>query len=127
MEALKKLFTPEFRNRLDSIVQFQPLGTEEIASVVDKFIFELEGQLEERKVAMIVTDEAKVWLAEKGYDPQMGARPMTRVIQEQIKRPLAEELLFGRLKDGGKVTVKKAGDGLAFDIETECKEIAIVE
>ena len=119
MEALKKNFTPEFRNRLDAIVQFQPLGAEEIASVVDKFIFELEGQLEERNVSLILTDEAKVWLAEKGYDPKMGARPMARVIQEQIKKPLAEELLFGRLKDGGKVTVTMKGEELDFKIDTK--------
>ncbi|MBU0501009.1 MAG: ATP-dependent Clp protease ATP-binding subunit ClpA [Gammaproteobacteria bacterium] len=117
MEAIKRQFSPEFRNRLDSIVQFKALGAGEIASVVEKFIFELEGQLEERKVAMIVTAEAKVWLAEKGYDPAMGARPMARVIQEHIKKPLAEELLFGRLKDGGRITIRKGAEGLDFEIE----------
>jgi len=116
-EAIKRQFSPEFRNRLDSTVQFKPLGAGEIASVVEKFIFELEGQLEERKVALIVTGEAKAWLAEKGYDPAMGARPMARVIQEHIKKPLAEELLFGRLKDGGRVIVKRGEEALAFEIE----------
>ncbi|OGT88861.1 MAG: ATP-dependent Clp protease ATP-binding subunit ClpA [Gammaproteobacteria bacterium RIFOXYA12_FULL_61_12] len=116
-EAIKRQFSPEFRNRLDSTVQFKPLGAGEIASVVEKFIFELEGQLEERKVAMIVTDEAKVWLAEKGYDPAMGARPMARVIQEHIKKPLAEELLFGQLKDGGRVTIRKGAEGLEFEVD----------
>jgi ATP-dependent Clp protease ATP-binding subunit ClpA len=124
MEAIKRHFTPEFRNRLDSIVQFSPLGTEEIASVVEKFIFELEDQLEERNVSLRLTDEAKVWLAEKGYDPRMGARPMARLIQEQIKKPLAEELLFGRLKSGGRVKVLRAEEGLDFEIEEDKKEPA---
>jgi ATP-dependent Clp protease ATP-binding subunit ClpA len=117
IEAIKRQFSPEFRNRLDGIIQFKPLQAEQIARVVDKFVFELEGQLEERRVSMIVTDEAKVWLAEKGYDRSMGARPMARIIQEHIKRPLAEELLFGQLKEGGRVTVKRDGDILAFEIE----------
>jgi ATP-dependent Clp protease ATP-binding subunit ClpA len=122
MEVLKRYFSPEFRNRLDGIVQFKSLGSEEIASVVEKFMFELEGQLEERKVSMTVSDEAKVWLAEKGYDPKMGARPMARGIQEQIKKPLAEELLFGRLQEGGKVLVRRGEQGLEFEIE----ELALV-
>jgi ATP-dependent Clp protease ATP-binding subunit ClpA len=105
MEVLKRYFTPEFRNRLDTIVQFAPLSSETIASVVDKFIFELEQQLAEKKVAVQVDEEARKWLAEKGYDVQMGARPMARVIQNHIKKPLANEILFGALVNGGSVKV----------------------
>jgi ATP-dependent Clp protease ATP-binding subunit ClpA len=120
MEALKKVFTPEFRNRLDAIVQFSGLAAETIASVVDKFIFELEQQLAEKKVALVVEPDAKVWIAEKGYDPKMGARPMARVIQNHIKKPLANELLFGELADGGTVTVKLGeNDELTFSFDTE--------
>ncbi len=108
-EEVKKSFTPEFRNRLDSIIQFAPLGTKTIAYVVDKFLVELESQLDEQKVSLLVDKKARNWLAKKGYDPLMGARPMRRIIQEKIKRPLAEELLFGELANGGhiKVTVEK--------------------
>ncbi|QFY89845.1 ATP-dependent Clp protease ATP-binding subunit ClpA [Magnetovirga frankeli] len=116
LEAIKRHFSPEFRNRLDSLVQFGALGSEEIAGVVEKFIFELEGQLEERHVSLSLSNEAKVWLAEKGYDPKMGARPMARLIQEQIKKPLAEELLFGRLRQGGRVRVLRGEEGLSFEI-----------
>ena len=120
MEALKRFFSPEFRNRLDAVVQFGPLAPETIASVVDKFIFELEAQLAEKKVALIVEPDAKVWIAEKGYDPKMGARPMARVIQNYIKKPLANELLFGELAGGGTVTVKLGADGeLAFSFEVD--------
>jgi ATP-dependent Clp protease ATP-binding subunit ClpA len=120
MEALKRFFSPEFRNRLDAVVQFGPLGAETIASVVDKFIFELEQQLVEKKVALVVEPEAKAWIAEKGYDPKMGARPMARVIQDHIKKPLANELLFGELSGGGTVTVRVGDDDeLAFSFETE--------
>ena len=119
MEVIKKMFTPEFRNRLDAIIQFSGLSQEHIAKVVDKFIFELEGQLQDKGVHLVVGEEARVWLAEKGYDPKMGARPMARVIQEEIKKPLAEELLFGRLAGGGTVTVDVVDDGLSFDILSE--------
>ncbi|MEN8178039.1 MAG: ATP-dependent Clp protease ATP-binding subunit ClpA [Pseudomonadota bacterium] len=119
MEVIKKMFTPEFRNRLDSIIQFSGLSQEHIAKVVDKFIFELEGQLQEKGVSLIVEEEARVWLAEKGYDPKMGARPMTRLIQEEIKKPMAEELLFGRLASGGTVKVDVADGELKFDILAE--------
>jgi len=117
MTAIRKLFTPEFRNRLDAIIQFNGLGKTTILSVVDKFLFELEQQLEEKRVNLSVTPEVRDWLAERGYDPQMGARPMARVIQEQIKKPLAEELLFGRLAQGGKVTVGVSDGELSFEIE----------
>jgi ATP-dependent Clp protease ATP-binding subunit ClpA len=116
MEVIKRMFTPEFRNRLDAIIQFSGLSQEHIAKVVDKFIFELEGQLQEKHVSLIVEPEARVWLAEHGYDPSMGARPMARLIQEEIKKPLAEELLFGRLVGGGTVRVDVAEGKLQFDI-----------
>lgn len=117
MESIKKMFTPEFRNRLDSIIQFKPLDSSVIVNVVDKFIFELEGQLEEKNVSLTISPAAKQWLAEKGYDPKMGARPMARVIQEQIKKPLAEALLFGELASGGSVEIDLGEDGLAFDLK----------
>jgi ATP-dependent Clp protease ATP-binding subunit ClpA len=116
MEVIKRMFTPEFRNRLDSIIQFSGLTPEHIAKVVDKFIFELEGQLQEKHVTLVVEPEARVWLAEHGYDPKMGARPMARLIQEEIKKPLAEELLFGSLLGGGTVRVDVAEGKLQFDI-----------
>ncbi|OOZ36478.1 ATP-dependent Clp protease ATP-binding subunit ClpA [Solemya velesiana gill symbiont] len=117
MEAINKFFSPEFRNRLDGIIQFNSLPPEVITHVVDKFLFELEGQLDGKKVSLIVEPEAKVWLAEHGYDEKMGARPMARVIQEKIKKPLAEELLFGGLSDGGVVRVSVEDDRLSFRIE----------
>ncbi|MEW7984878.1 MAG: ATP-dependent Clp protease ATP-binding subunit ClpA [Candidatus Thiodiazotropha sp.] len=119
MEVIKKMFTPEFRNRLDAIIQFAGLSPEHIAKVVDKFIFELEGQLQEKHVNLVVEAEARVWLAEHGYDPKMGARPMARLIQDEIKKPLAEELLFGKLAGGGVVKVDVANDKLQFDIVGE--------
>jgi ATP-dependent Clp protease ATP-binding subunit ClpA len=119
MEAIKRLFTPEFRNRLDAVVQFQPLEERTIANVVDKFIIQLEAQLEAKKVNLIVDDSARRWLAERGFDKQMGARPMARVIQEHIKKPLANEILFGRLASGGEVRVVADGDELSFEYEEE--------
>lgn len=109
MSAVNKTFSPEFRNRIDAIIQFKPLDTKTILSVVNKFIAELEGQLELRQVILEVDEEARAWLAKNGYDKKMGARPMARLIQEQIKKPLAEELLFGSLNHGGhvKVTTEK--------------------
>ncbi len=116
MEVIKRMFTPEFRNRLDAIIQFSGLSQEHIAKVVDKFIFELEGQLQEKHVSLVIEPEARVWLAEHGYDPKMGARPMARLIQEEIKKPLAEELLFGSLAGGGTVRVDVSEGKLQFDI-----------
>jgi ATP-dependent Clp protease ATP-binding subunit ClpA len=110
-EAIKKLFTPEFRNRLDAIVTFGHLPPEVIVKVVDKFIMQLEAQLADRNVSIELTDEARKWLVENGYDEQMGARPMARVIQSAIKTPLADEVLFGRLKNGGTVRVMVTTDG----------------
>src|SRR5690606_23934271 len=105
MEVIRKTFTPEFRNRLDAVIQFGGLGFDNILRVVDKFIIELETLLQEKQVSLNVNPEARQWLAEHGFDPDMGARPMARVIQEKIKRPLADELLFGKLADGGRVNV----------------------
>lgn len=105
MEAVKRMFSPEFRNRLDGIIQFNPLTETVIKSVVDKFIIKLEAQLEPKKVTLIVNEDARAWLAVKGYDRLMGARPMERVIQEHIKKPLAEQILFGDLVHGGRAEV----------------------
>ena len=116
MEALKRYFTPEFRNRLDAVVQFAPLSEETILSVVDKFVFELEQQLEDKKVNLKVDQETRRWLAKTGYDPKMGARPMARVIQQGIKKPLANELLFGELVSGGSVRVFMKGETIGFEI-----------
>ena len=116
MEALKRYFSPEFRNRLDAVVQFGSLDSATIANVVEKFIFELEQQLANKKVALSMTPAARAWIAEKGYDPKMGARPMARVIQDHIKKPLADALLFGQLANGGSVTVDVGADQtLRFD------------
>jgi len=105
MEAIKKMFTPEFRNRLDAVIQFDPLDLNSILRVVDKLVLELEAQLEDHDVTLELEPEARLWIAERGHDPMMGARPMSRVIQENIKRPLAEILLFGDLSDGGDVRI----------------------
>ena len=116
MEVIRKSFTPEFRNRLDAVVQFQPLGFEHILRVVDKFLIELEAQLQEKQVTLAASPEAREWLARHGFDPLMGARPMARVIQDKVKRPLADELLFGRLVGGGHVDIRVEDDGLAIDV-----------
>ena len=105
MGEIKRLFTPEFRNRLDAIISFAALDTEIILRVVDKFLMQLEGQLHEKKVEAVFTDALKAWLAEQGFDPLMGARPMARLIQDTIRSALADELLFGRLASGGRVTI----------------------
>jgi ATP-dependent Clp protease ATP-binding subunit ClpA len=117
MEVIKKTFTPEFRNRLDAIIQFKQLGPETISQVVDKFLFELEGQLEEKGVSLEVDTEARTWLAIHGYDPNMGARPMARLIQEKIKKPMAEDLLFGKLANGGHIRITVRDDALHFELE----------
>ncbi len=128
MEAIKKTFSPEFRNRLDATLWFEPLNKEVICSVVDKFIVELQSQLDEKGVSLEVKQDARNWLAEIGFDEQMGARPMARVIREKIKQQLAEELLFGRLAGGGQVVVgfDKNKIELTFDISTE-KSLVIKE
>ena len=114
-EAIEKMFTPEFRNRLDSIIPFSSLPSEVVAKVVDKFVIELETQLEDRDVMIELTDGAREWLAKKGYDQKFGARPLARVIQEKIKKGLAEELLFGKLAKGGVVVVKIKDGKVVFD------------
>jgi len=116
-EAIKKLFTPEFRNRLDATIGFAPLSRDTIDHVVEKFVLELEAQLVDRDVTFDLTPEATRWLGEKGYDDAFGARPLARVIQDHIKKPLADEILFGRLKDGGTVRVllDRENDKLAFE------------
>ncbi len=111
MADIKRMFTPEFRNRLDSIISFKALDTEVILRVVDKFLMQLEGQLHEKKVEAIFTDTLRAWLAEKGFDPLMGARPMARLIQDSIRSALADELLFGRLLHGGRVTIDLDDEG----------------
>ena len=119
MAVIKKVFTPEFRNRLDNIIWFNSLDDDVIHQVVDKFIVELQAKLDARGVSMEVSDDARKWLATKGYDKSMGARPMGRVIQEKLKKPLANELLFGALVDGGSVRVTLNGDELEFYFDKE--------
>ena len=126
MEAITKTFTPEFRNRLDSVVQFQPLGEDVILTVVDKFLTELQSQLDEKRVTIDVDEDARLWLVEKGYDIHMGARPMERVIQEHIKKPLAEMVLFGSLAQSGGtalVRLNKAENKLEVTVEEEEAEL----
>jgi ATP-dependent Clp protease ATP-binding subunit ClpA len=115
-EAIKRMFTPEFRNRLDAVVPFAGLTQEIVGQVVEKFVMQLEAQLADRNVTIELSSAAKEWLAERGYDPLYGARPLARVIQEHIKKPLAEELLFGKLVKGGSVKVTMKDGALAFDI-----------
>ena len=111
MADIKRLFTPEFRNRLDATVSFKALDQDIILRVVDKFLLQLEAQLTEKKVEVTFTDTLRKQLAQKGFDPLMGARPMPRLIQDTIRRALADELLFGRLVDGGRLTVDVDADG----------------
>jgi ATP-dependent Clp protease ATP-binding subunit ClpA len=117
-DAVKKMFSPEFRNRLDAIVPFTYLGRETVARVVDKFILQLELQLAEQNVHIQFDTDARGWLAEKGYDKLYGARPMARLIQEKIKQPLAEELLFGKLAAGGTVRIGVSDDGKSLKLDT---------
>ncbi|MDB5505757.1 MAG: clpA [Devosia sp.] len=116
-EAINRLFSPEFRNRLDSIISFGPLPRDTVRRVVEKFVLQLEGQLAERGVTIQLTPEAADWLAERGYDERMGARPLSRVIQEFVKKPLAEQVLFGELVNGGTVTVAVIGEGSEAKLE----------
>tara|TARA_R110002095_G_scaffold1064_1_gene5083 strand:+ start:411 stop:2684 length:2274 start_codon:yes stop_codon:yes gene_type:complete len=117
MEEIKRMFSPEFRNRLDAIIQFSPLDAETIGHVVDKFLIELETQLDSKKVTMDIDEEAKVWLAEHGHDPIMGARPMARLIQEKVKKPLAEQLLFGPLQGGGHIFITVKDGELVVEVD----------
>jgi ATP-dependent Clp protease ATP-binding subunit ClpA len=118
MAEIKRMFSPEFRNRLDATISFGALDNEVIMLVVEKFLMQLEVQLHEKKVEAHFTDELKTWLASEGFDPMMGARPMARLIQDTIRSALADELLFGRLAGGGKVTIDLDEHGkvkLVFD------------
>jgi ATP-dependent Clp protease ATP-binding subunit ClpA len=125
MAIIKKSFEPEFRNRLDAIIQFASLDPHSVARVVDKLVVELEAKLGSNNVTLELDDAARNWIAERGYDPKMGARPMARIIQEHIKRPLAEELLFGSLADGGHVRIGVGEDGqLELKPEPARKELA---
>ncbi len=128
MEIIRKAFSPEFRNRLDAIIQFNSLDAETILKVVDKLIIELESQLHKNSVTFELDDAARQWIATRGYDAKMGARPMARVIQEHIKRPLAEELLFGKLADGGHVRIKvdEAVDELILEAHSS-NELEVIQ
>ena len=122
-EAINKLFTPEFRNRLDAVIGFNNLSPDVMGHVVDKFVMQLEAQLEDRNVTINLDEGAREWLAKKGYDPQFGARPLARIIQESLKQPLAEELLFGKLTKGGSVEIGVDKDGaLTFAYEADKPE-----
>jgi len=118
MEAIKRMFTPEFRNRLDAIISFRALDHDIIMRVVDKFLIQLEEQLQEKKVEAHFTQPLKDHLAKKGFDPLMGARPMARLIQDTVRRALADELLFGKLQHGGKVTID-LGEGEKITLKFE--------
>jgi len=116
-QAIKRMFSPEFRNRLDGIIHFNSLDPRTVAKVVDKFVIEMEEQLQQKGVTLAVDEPARALLAQRGYDPKMGARPMARLIQDTLKRPLAEELLFGRLAQGGHVSVSVRDGEFHMDIE----------
>ena len=118
VEAIEKIFTPEFRNRLDAVIPFAPLGHDVIRLVVDKFVMQLEAQLADRNVEIELTNSALDWLAERGYDEKFGARPLGRVVQEYIKKPLADELLFGGLTSGGLAVVDVIDGRLTVEVKT---------
>jgi ATP-dependent Clp protease ATP-binding subunit ClpA len=119
MKVIEKGFSPEFRNRLDSIIQFKPLDVNVVGHVVDKFIFELETLLADKNVTLTLDSKARLWLAENGCDARMGARPMARLIQERIKKPLANDLLFGELAHGGHVKISVKNNELTFTIKSQ--------
>ena len=123
MEAIRRSFTPEFRNRLDATVQFQALGFDHILRVVDKFLIELELLLHEKRVTLSATPAAREWLGQNGFDPLMGARPMARLIQDKVKRALADELLFGKLVAGGRVTLDAVDGELTLDVQAEPEKL----
>jgi ATP-dependent Clp protease ATP-binding subunit ClpA len=124
MNEINRVFSPEFRNRLDNIVWFNHLSSEVINQVIDKFIVELQAQLDAKGVSLELTKDAKTWFAEHGYDKSMGARPMARLIQEQLKKPLANELLFGELANGGvaKVTIRQGKIAIQCEKKKELVE-----
>jgi len=123
-QAIKDTFSPEFRNRLDAVISFDPLSLEIIALVVDKFVTDLSQKLAKQKVVIELTPSARLWLANNGYDPVYGARPLYRLIQDKVKKPLADELLFGQLATGGKVCIDVNGDRLTFVYDGRVKEVA---
>jgi ATP-dependent Clp protease ATP-binding subunit ClpA len=118
-KALERMFSPEFRNRLDAIITFKPLTMDVMETIVDKFILQLESQLTERRVAFTLSPEARTWLAHKGYDPVFGARPLARVIQIEVRDPLTDEILFGRLEQGGTVSIGVEGGKLTFGFSSD--------
>jgi ATP-dependent Clp protease ATP-binding subunit ClpA len=115
--AIERVFSPEFRNRLDATVTFDSLPPEVVETIVEKFVLQLEAQLAERHVAITLEPEARAWLAQKGYEPKYGARPLARVIQTEVRNPLTDEILFGGLEHGGTVRIALADDKLRFDVE----------
>jgi len=115
-KAIERLFSPEFRNRLDARIQFQPLSSGVMERIVDKFIAQLSGLLIEKKVRIELTDPARRWLAERGFDPAFGARPLARVVEDTVKRPLTDELLFGKLQAGGTAVIDLEGDGITVRV-----------
>ena len=117
-EAIEKAFTPEFRNRLDAVIPFAPLETDVVRKVVDKFVMQLEAQLSDRQVDIVLDDSARNWLAARGYDKSYGARPLARLVQEKIKKPLADHLLFGELEQGGVAEVTVVDGELAVTVAT---------
>jgi len=116
--AIERVFSPEFRNRLDAIVTFRGLTPEVMETIVEKFVLQLEAQLSERRVAITLSPEARAWLAGTGYDPVFGARPLGRIIQREVRDPLTDEILFGRLEHGGTVTIGADENGLTFTYES---------
>jgi ATP-dependent Clp protease ATP-binding subunit ClpA len=128
MGAIKRLFSPEFRNRLDDIIQFNALSKDVILDVVDKFLVELQVQLEDKKVHLQVSDAVRAWLGEKGYDRDMGARPMARLIQQELKKPMAEILLFGDLAaDGGKLLVDLKDDKIKLTSKPSKRSVKLLD
>ena len=121
--VLERMFAPEFRNRLDATVNFNPLGAAEIGRVVDKHVDELRALVTDRNIKIELSADARQWLAEHGFDPQMGARPMARLLQEKVKRPLADELLFGKLAEGGRVTVDARDGELVVESRPEPEKL----
>jgi ATP-dependent Clp protease ATP-binding subunit ClpA len=114
-KAIEKMFSPEFRNRLDEVINFNSLNPEIMEKVVDKFMMELNGQLAVKKIIVTISDRVRTWLAKKGYNPQYGARPLARVIQTEIKDALSDEILFGRMQKGGEVSIDLKDDELVFN------------
>jgi ATP-dependent Clp protease ATP-binding subunit ClpA len=126
-KAVKKFFPPEFRNRLDAIVKFGKLQKETVKIIVDKFVRELNTQIKDKHVEIVLNDESRDWLAEHGYEPKMGARPLARLIDNQIKSPLSRKILFGELKEGGRAFVRVEDDKLVFDIRNLGDEMSKLE